>query len=240
MLLITLLLMLELVGRKEKASHEATTQTASPENVAVSAEELAQLEVDVAALKKEHKEIMSMNALLAKHDSKQVLAELEKIERMNRERLPKIQQRQAELLAATTQQQDAQKLRDSAKPLDETIRQTKAKLEKIQKSSRIFVHAAKGSKKTNWLMEISKTGLKMAPLGKSVAPTSFSNVNDFRQWLSKRSQASDHFVLLVKAGGVLLYNQVSAALDQNEFSKGKDILQRGNYLIDDLTGAGIP
>ena len=181
-----------------------------------------------------------MNALLAKHDSKQMLAELEKIERMNKERLPKIQQRQAELLAATTQQQNAQKLQDSAKPLDEIIRQTKAKLEKIQKSSRIFVQAAKSSKKTNWLMEISKTGLKVAPLGKSVAPTSFSNANDFQQWLSKRSQASDHFVLLVKAGGVLLYNQVSAALDQNGFSKGKDILQRGNYLIDDLTGAGIP
>ncbi len=209
-------------------------------SVAVSAEELAQLEVDVAALKKEHQKIMSMNALLAKHDSKQMLAELEKNERMNKERLPKIQQRQAELLAATTQQQDAQKLQDSAKPLDEIIRQTKAKLEKIQKSSRIFVQAAKGSKKTNWLMEISKTGLKVAPLGKSVAPTSFSNANDFQQWLSKRSQASDHFVLLVKAGGVLLYNQVSAALDQNGFSKGKDILQRGNYLIDDLTGAGIP
>jgi len=162
------------------------------------------------------------------------------MERMNRERQAVIQQRQKELHTATTQQKDAQKPQDIAKSLDEKIRQTKAKLEKIQKSSRIFVQAAQCSKKTNWLMEISKTGLKVAPVGKAVAPTSFSNVNDFRQWLSKRSQASDHFVLLVKAGGILLYSQVSVALDQKGFSKGKDILQQGDHVIDDTTGAGIP
>ena len=240
MLLITLLLTLELVGRKEKASQEATTKTAASENVAVSAEELVQLEVDVSVLKKEHQDMMSVNAMLAKHDSKQVLTELEKMERMNKDRQAAIRRRQKELHMATTQQKDAQKPQDSAKPLDEIIQQTKAKLKKIQKSSRIFVQAAKGSKKTNWLMEISKTGLKVAPLGKSVAPASFSNDNDFRQWLSKRSQASDHFILLVKAGGTLLYRQVAVSLDQKGFSKGKDVLQQGDHVIDDTTGAGIP
>ena len=105
---------------------------------------------------------------------------------------------------------------------------------------RIFVQAADGSGKTNWLVEISQEGLKASPLGPSTPPASFSSIHDFRTWLKKRNRASDHFVLFVKEGGTSRFSQVSGLLEQEGYTKGFDVLQASDHIIDDTTGAGIP
>ena len=238
MLLITLLLTLELVERKAKASQE--TPATVPKDADVSPEELSQLELEVANLKKRLKEMASENAMLAQYDQQQLQADLQKNQKTNQERQEKIRNLQKTLVSTATSLENVRNTQAKLQQLEEKIRNTRAKLEKLQKSSRLFVQAAKGARKTNWLVEISKEKLKVAPLGRTTTPISFTDVYDFQAWLRKRNQAADHFVLFVKAEGTSLFKQVSGLLDKEGYSKGFDVLPDSEHVIDDTTGAGIP
>jgi regulator of replication initiation timing len=241
MLLITLLLTLELIGRQDRASQAAASQAISPDIVATE-DEINQLASQVDALRKQHKEMVSVNTLLAKYDDKQLSTELENTRRTNTKTSEEIEKLKKKLHSAVTEQEKVKESKDNEilKQLNEKIEKTKVKLKEIQKSSRIFVRTAESSSKTNWLIEISKNGLKVAQMGKVSVPNSFTEAYSFKRWLGGRNNSSDHFVLLVKAGGISLYNEISVLLDHEGYSKGSDILQQADHVIDDKTGAGIP
>lgn len=191
-------------------------------------------------MKKKLKEMIAENAMLVKYDDQQLHNDLQKTRKANRDRRKKIEKLLRELSTTKPQHEMVKKIQDAVQQVNVQIQQAKAKLEKIKKSSRIFIRAAKGSRKTNWLVEISRNGLKIAQLGLTAPPTSFSDAYEFQVWLSKRNRVSNHFVLLVKAGGLSLYSQVAGLLEQKGYSKGFDVLQQNEKIIDDTTGAGIP
>ena len=239
MLLITLMLTLELVERKTKAL-QASSPSDSSTAVAISAEELARLESEVAALQKQSAQIQSENAMLAQYDARQLREEWQKIQQSNEEDHEKIRRLKKVISDTDSRREEIRNAQDPTVDVPKKIEQIQEKLKKIKSSRRIFIKGAQGSTKTNWLVEVTAKGLKVAPLGRTTPPSAFSDANQFKQWLARRDQDADHFVLFVQKGGVKLYKQASQVLEQGGYSKGFDVLQQADHIIDDTTGAGIP
>ena len=239
MLLITLLLTLELVGRKEKTIQAEETTTHLP----TTPSDPEQLQKEIAALKQRVAELKSENARFAKLDERQLQAELRKAENENlrrREKLRDLKRKLAEAERRKTKATATDAPGPTTEQIEREIHDTAAKLKKLRNSGRIFMQAPEGAKKRNWLVEISKTGARAAMVGRESAAVSFSGPDAFGQWLETRDRSADHLVLFVKSGGIGLFKEISRLIDAKGFSKGFDVQQPGATVLDEKTGAAVP
>ncbi len=233
MILVTLILALELLQRKEKSPPKRTAQV-TEQVLATVAKNNATME----RLSEQLKEMQDETAKAAPYDIDRVGRQLEALGKLN-------DQLDRELNGLEKQRSDvAQAAREAAstETIEELVNKAKEKLEQLQElkdRNRVIFNPAAGQTKTPWLVEIDGKDFKVAKVGELAKPAVFSSFNRFKTWAQARDKRSEYFVLLVKPEGIAAFDGARNALKQSGFDVGYDLLAADQTAIHPETGAAV-
>lgn len=241
MVLLTLMLTLELLHRKE-TSPAVRTEVVNTRLRSAVGENRREIERLRQLLAAERAEILSV----AEFDPQSVAQQLADLQELTEdlegnltelggEQAETARQRNAVLAEQDRREDDAQTLEQ----LLEEIRTQRDQMARMQQSNRTIYNAAEGADKAAWLVEVSNDGLQTAPVGRAAVPQRFVSVTEFRQWITARDAQREYFVLLVKPQGVARFQAALETLQQFNFDVGFDLLSHDQTAIDPQTGAGV-
>jgi multidrug resistance efflux pump len=239
MVLITLVLALELLQRKESAPAAKTAQVTDDIRKTIDENKLA-----IQQLKLQLEQSMRLVEEFASIDITRVNVELTDLKQRNeslRREIAKLESEQQDakerLEEARSKKQDRSSdpktLEDLLRQLEEAAKQ----LARLKKSNRVIFNPSEGQSKSPWLVEIADNGLKVAKIGVSAAPATFDTVDQFKTWAAARRPSAEYFVLLVKPSGIDSFANVRTVLKDMSFDLGYDLLTEDQNAIDLEIGA---
>ncbi len=237
MVLITLLLALELLQRKEESPPVKTAEIT--EQIESSVEENRQQIEDLKQqLKQQGQQAVELARVDPTHLSRQITDTTRLTEAMQQE-LEELEQQQD--ATANRQQQAEQDLdqREESKSLEQLLQEIaehREKIEKITQSNRMIFNPDAGENKTPWLVEVQGNQIQTAPVGQAQRPEVFADVGEFRRWVSGRNPSREYFVLLVKPAGIDAFDDIRTFLQSKRFDVGYDVLAADQNAIDPETG----
>jgi len=251
MILVTLILSLELIERKEGSPVVQTEAT--KEQMRQAAVEAEQIKQTISDNQKAVKVILSKLSKrqggidkYAGEDAKQLerqLASFEEMSRALRSELSRVkrQQRKADQRKqrADSTQEKLAATPDKLKDIQEQLRKKKAQLAKLKNSNRRIVSRAAGESRTPWLVEIKGAGLLVAEVGKNLKPRSFSDVASFLAWVARRDRNSEYFVLFVSPAGIAQFMKARDALRKMRFGVSFSLITKDETAIDSVRGAAL-
>lgn len=236
MLLVTMMLALELVRRKEQAPPVQTERTSQSLDEAVAAnqraiEQLQRELADDAALPEFDDE--TMRRKIAELNDKLAIASRQaaEIER-RRSAVAEMQDRVADSSVSTPSPEQIEDDR-------EQLQRTEQELEELHQSNRIIFNRAIGESKSPWLIEVDGSGLRVAEVGVAAPPQSFADPTGLADWASMQDPGGVYFVILLKPSGILLFDPLKQELESIGFEIGYDLLDETQQAINPETGAGI-
>ena len=240
MILVTLILALELIQRKEQSPPQKTAELIEQSQAAIEANrrETEQIDSELKQRNVEAVELAGVDVTRLKRQSEDVSRQnqqmKDELDRLGRER-DKADMRRNQAKKAKAKHADDPK---NLQQLQEQIARKEKELKTIKQSNRVIYNPAKGSSKSPWLVEVAAGKVLVAPMGKSAKPHVFPSAAAFQGWLGKRNPNAEYFVLLVKPSGIKFFDEIRKALQQRKFDVGYDLLPASKTAIDPEKGAG--
>jgi hypothetical protein len=242
MILVTLLLAVELIQRKEQAPPQKT------------AELTPQIEQTVAA---NRSEIDRIREQLARQGANAVeLAEVDPshLRELIEDNAQATETLQGELDKLRQEEDDADKRRDAARDhlaqrsgnaqtteeMLAEIQEKQEELRKLQQSNRMIFNPDSGTSKSPWIIEIVGGKISAAPVGRSARPVVFDDLAAFESWAGGRDAGGEYFVLMVKPDGIDTFAGVREYLVNKRFDIGYDLVTADQDVLDPEVGAGTP
>lgn len=246
MILLTLLMALELSQRSlQSPSVQTAVVTEQLETAVVDSEqEITRLEADLANRDKKLQELAAIDEQRLLDESVDIEHQISQLAAGSSNLAAQAEAAARRREQAESSSQDRQKDVDTARELMVRAAELQAKLAKLQSTNRVLYNPAPGSSKSAWLVEITDSELRAAPLGQATPPTVFkgnasARLTAFQAWARTRDRRGEYFVLLVKPSGIDLFDQLHEALGKLGFDLGFDIVDSTETVIDDQTGAGV-
>ena len=242
MLLITLMLAIELLNRIENAPPIQTSQQAESiqQSITELKKEIEKLQQQLAAGNERFKDLPSLDADTLQQMTQTVEEDTsrlrEDITQLNKELRNKQQQvAKAKQSEAKAKEQEEEELRD----LQDQIAEAQKKLDEIEDNDRMFFTEGVAGK-TTWIVEVVADGFSVAQIGVKAPPKRFSSTNDFNAWLKTLTFSSNAFYLVVKPGGVVMFQEIQRELSRLGFDLGIGLVATHQQVIDSQNGAGPP
>ncbi len=241
MILITLLMTLELIQRTMQSPQNRTAEVVASLDQQI-AETREAIEVLRERIREQQKE-QTPDMFLSVDTLQDRLNDIEdRTSRADRDAIRLARQRQTTTSELSRQQQEQSSRTDEARQLAELQKKLKEKQQQLQKLStgnRVVYNPARGTSKTQWLVELRESEIVAARLGVSQAPHQFADVPGFRTWLSQLGSAGHYCMVLIRPSAVDRCEEVLQALDEVRIQYGYDAIDDSTTVIDPQTGAGI-
>ena len=241
MVLVTLILALELIQRKESSPPVKTAQVISQTRAAV-----AQNQIEIQQLRNRLETGREQMAQVAAFDATSVSKQLEDLKKLNDDLDREMEQYAAENADAARRRDEAKAEQDrrasdpqSLEQLTTDIQREKELIERLRKSNRTIFKPPEGDSKTPWLVEVSGDGLSAAQWGVTMPPKRFQSPAELRNFAAGRDKGAEYFVLLVKPAGIDDFQQARNLLKQAGFDVGFDLLRPDQTALDPETGAAV-
>ena len=252
MILVTLILALEVIQKREGSPQNRTKQLTTELQTAV--QQTAAMQVTAAAAKAEIDNLratlqQSESNLLetVKVDSTQAARSLRDLEELNKLLADELAQstRRAQEADKAKQNMEAEQTTKSKDKVtleqtSQTVQQKLEELRKLRAANRVIFNLTQSGPKAAWLVELGAEKILAAETGKKVPAQSFNTPGAFVAWAKKRNRASEYFVLLVKPATIQQFEVVRDALEKANFDLGFDLLKADQTAIDPQTGAAAP
>lgn len=248
MVLVTLMLALEVIQKKEQApeakSREMATDAAAAAAVVDSA--LAETQTTLAELRRQLEQRQDSELASISLDRSLLerrLNDLREVERMLADDLRKSEaerRQSAERARDAAAEQTAHA--DTAVSIEQVIAEAREKHEQLQKlrqENRLIFRNSDGNTKTTWILQLDGTTIQAAEIGKTARPTSFPSVANFAQWLQGRSPQQDYFVIMAKPSAVETLDLLRKEITNAAFDLGYDLLPQNQNTVDPEKGAGF-
>ena len=247
MILVTLLMALELSQRVLQSPKVQTAIVAGDLKQAIAAAEAEAeaLQTELAARGQRLQELAGLDERRLRTTTQDVERQIAQLDVESVElaaRAERAEQRQQQLTAdSQARQPDVER----ARQLTERIAEVEAQIAKLKSSNRVLYNPAQGNSKSAWLVELSDSELRAAPLGRAQPPTVFggatpaARLNAFKTWAETRDRGAEYFVLVIKPSGVALFDQLYEALVDAGFDLGFDVVDSAQTVLDPTTGAGV-
>lgn len=139
--------------------------------------------------------------------------------------------------AQTNQQQTSITGTADLKKLASDIKDLEAKLRKLQSRSRLLFKVGTPGQSI-WIIEITDTGFRCAPVGIKAVPRTFSTPTSFLAWANKSPKSGSQLFLCIKPSGISNFKNVIAKIP-SRLKLGFRPIGLGERVIDDDSGAGI-
>lgn len=234
MILVTMMLTLELLQRKEQSPTVRTAELVEQLRNAQqqTAEQITQLESELA----------STDAI--RYDSESLRQNIEELNRSTSELRDEVQDLRDQS-ARTADQLDAVESEAERRLSDEELlaqleadsEQMEDDLENLRTSNRRIYNASEGDSRVAWLVEVDGDGFTAAQVGVSRAPETFRDISRFLGWASGRSREQEFFMLLARPEGIENFYRANQSLLMDGFVVGYDLIPDGETVIDPETGA---
>lgn len=249
MVLVTLVLALELIQRKESSAQERSKQII--DQVAEVTGSIEHIQKDIEQTQQEIERLRQVLARkrqdaidLATHDVERIRQRVGDLRRIQTDLERELEELARQLAKIRESNEDAKHTNATVSPaqierLEQQLADTRDQLERIKKSKGPIYAPNPGESRSPWLIQISANKIMVAQVGKSARPSEFGNLAAFAGWLRGQSHRSDYFMLLVKPDGVKLFDQLRKLLKQQRFDVGYDVLSEKESAIDPQRGAGL-
>ncbi|MGH7192085.1 MAG: hypothetical protein ACREJM_00960, partial [Candidatus Saccharimonadales bacterium] len=247
MILVTLLMALELSQRVLQSPKVQTMVVSHDLKQAIAAAEAAAaaLQTQLAARDERLQQLAGLDERRLRADTQDVERQISQLDSETATLAARAEraEKRKQQLAADSQARQSDVAR--AAQLTERIAQVEAQLAKLKSSNRVLYNPAQGSSKSAWLVELTDSELRAAPLGKAQPPTVFSGATPaarlaaFKKWSEARDRGAEYFVLVIKPSGVLLFEQLYEVLLDSGFDLGFDVVDSSQMVLDPTTGAGV-
>jgi seryl-tRNA synthetase len=247
MILVTLIMLLELLDRKQSTPAYKTQEIVSKLQGVVEAgeREIKDLEAKLARDQQAMRELAAVDA----DEVRRQASDLERLAASLKQELSEL--RREESKAEKRVDEANKRLEQSASEkveldqLLEKIRRAQAEVAELRKRNRVIYNVAADASKAAWLVEIAGDRLLAAPVGKSSKPIVFAGseqqrVADFLRWAAQRDRGGEYFMLLLKPSGISLFTGLRQGLKNAGFSMGFDLLAADQTAIDPEKGAAPP
>ena len=243
LILVTLLIALELVNRRENAPRHQTAQLNQ-----MLRNQLQETKAATGQLNQQlHQRQQGFlpDAVLAPDVLKsklQVLKERERLEQRKSRELSR------QLAAARKRLQNVQQVRADRsgevaelQRLQQNLRKKTNDLSKLTKTDRLFynVSAIKTASSNPWLIEVTATSIRAAQMGKRAPPLAFAGNQAFEDWARTQPPSSSYFLVLLRPDSVRSYQVILDFLDKQGLQYGYDLVDTGKVVIDATDGAGF-
>lgn len=252
MILVTLILALELLQRKEgQAKDDTETVTEEIKASIADAEELdrtlAENEEVIKRIKKQIESGQAQLSELAKYDIRQVESQIKNMKEVNEQfekdkvRL-EMSKEETEKRLKELEQRKQQRADDpeTLQNLQEKIRQMEEELKKLKDENRVVYNPAEGDSKQPMLVQFEGEQIMTAKMGSDDGTQTFASADDFYAWAVRQDSNSIYFVLLVKPQGIENFLKLKTALKSEGFDVGSDLLQKDQTALDLGTGGATP
>jgi hypothetical protein len=252
MILITLILALEVIQKREGSPQNRTKQLTEELQQAVqqsaavkSTMSAAQAEIEHlrSSLKSSETELLDSVKVDAAQVARQ-LADLAELNKLLEAELAASNRsvQEAEVASQSMEETKKSKAQDhqDLEKINETVQQKLAELQKLRQANRVIFNTSQSGPKTPWLVELGTDKILAAEAGKKVPPQTFASPAAFVAWSRKQNRASQYFVLLVKPATITQFETVRQNLEKAGFDVGFDLLKADQTAIDLQTGAASP
>lgn len=238
MILVTLLMSVELIQRRQKSSAAPVTGRDTPQ--AATTEQLT-------------REIAELNARL--ESGRRSLGQFSgtipgQIQEQGRDLDGLVRQLQQEAAQLQVREDKTRRSRDEALQVasrqENDLRETKERIAKLEKTvrevsseTRVVYNAVPGANKQAWLVELTETQIVAAAMEKSEKPRVFAGAMreaDFRAWAATRDKNREYFVLLVKPSTIAVFEETRSGLRDLGFDLGYDLLAADQTAVDPTAG----
>ncbi len=252
MILITLILALEVIQKRDGSPDNRTRQITAELQAAV--QQAVTIQATVAATQAEiNKTRVDLSAsetnLLAtvKVDQQQVSRKLQDLADLNKLLAVELaaSNRQVQAAADASQAIEQEKISRASdavtlETINKTVQEKLTELKKLREANRVIFNLTQSGPKTPWLVELGADKILAAETGKRGPAQNFATPAAFVTWARKRNRASEYFVLLVKPATIAQFEVVRLALEKANFEVGFDLLKADQTAIDPQLGAASP
>jgi hypothetical protein len=249
MILVTLMLTIELLHRKETSPAAKSAEIAERLKDAVDRNrcEAERLDREIEELRRELARAQTDILHLAAFDPNRVAAQITNLNELTAQLEAQLgevraEQTAAELRRRAAVEEQARRANDpqTLEELLAEVRNTQEQLQRMRKSNRVIYNAAEGAAKRPWLIELSAAEMLVAPAGAAARAERFTDLAAFRDWLRQRDAGGEYFVLLVKPAGIDRFARTLDTLRQLRFDVGFDLLAENQTAVDPHLGAAAP
>jgi hypothetical protein len=234
MLLITLLLAMELIGRSLKRSDPEVSAASSEtleHDIQMMRRDLDLLDsqatrnVDIA------QQAASVSAVQIDSDLTSILAKIEQIEG-DINQLRNQQQNRDEVVGEKLDSIDAhiEELCEEAERKQRQVEQLEEELANIESESSVFFRASINPSESPWLIDVHQSHIELVPLNPTNSSLiftqsgSYGRWSQFSNWLNARNSSSEFFVMLVRPSGLANYSDIRELVESAGFKLGIDVI----------------
>lgn len=247
MILVTLVLSLELLYRKENAPPQKTAQILTKLESAI-----VENQAKIEELRGQARDNETRIGRYAGIDIANLHDDLENLLNLNGMLIDEVSELANEAAAASERVQDARNVMSEHSNDRETIQdllaegeQVEQQIEELKRSGRVIFSPSQESDKTPWLAEVTGNEITVARYGEHARFKKYRSSTDFVRFTHDREPTSDYFVLFVKPDGIKLFQEVRQALESHpdksrRFDVVVYVLTLEQTAIDSQTGVEVP
>ncbi len=235
MILVTMMLALELLERKEQSPEVKTNEAIEQVEQVTSQidEQIAEIEAQLNASSEVLRyDKTTLNEQITELTSARQQMESE-VQRLRNESVESRERHEQ----ITQQEQSQEDTQETLTSIQDEVRKTREQLQRLKRSNRMIFNPTEGDQKSPWLVELDAAKIKVAKVGESARPQEFATVDQFLSWSSRRSSQAEYFVLLIKPASVESFADVYSTLTASGFDVGYDVMPVDQTAIDPETGA---
>lgn len=246
---ITLLLALDLVKRKQLHSGESSASLGFDleKRLEIAEVELAELKSAASSVDELVREIASMSPEEMRSDIAQRERRIEDLQRQKRRLENQAETLRSELNKERAQQFDLEPKRNEANQIEESISDLERQLAQERTENRVVFSLPRGAEKSGWIAEINQSKIGVAPIGRPARPTFFgptglpllgaSAADNFEKWIDEQRLSSEYFLLLIRPDGKTDFDNVQRLLERRGISHGFDLLGPDEMVLHPERGA---
>lgn len=239
--LITLLLAVELMERVEATptNDTATQVKQTVDSIEDLKKQIAKLEREIESKSNAINELPTTDIELLKsmlaRSAESVKALDKKILTESADLVAK-QKKLDELEEETDQEKEAEE--EELEELRKEVDELEKKIKSLNKGGRRLFKTGNEDKKT-WLVEIFGQGFRVAPIGESRKPRTFSDSGQFLRWANGLNSTTDNIYAFVRPKGQPDFLVVFKKLVDSPIEFGFTCIGLSDQVLDDETGAGL-
>lgn len=248
LIVIVLLLVLDLVQRKESRNHPvdqiATDLKSRLETLQAEIDRLqAQADSSTTAVQ----QVSTVTEASLATDIDALRANIEKVTRAiekSKERLTEIEpqlQANRALITAT------EHLKREAEELTGQSSKIQAEIEELKEQNRTIFTAPRGFSGNGWVMVIEAERIQVAPMGRAMVPVTFSGTEEkllgnrlsqqFIDWNKNQKPSIGYWLLLIRPDGTEVFDALQDELDRQNANYGFDLVDSQQMIIHPERGA---
>lgn len=247
-IVVTLLLALDLVQRKDGASSESSSEFAD-ELVT----RIAEVEVESAKLRKELDQTDGLVQQIAGTSPAELKAEVVRresvLDDLRREVKRQEEKRMRLLAQETATAAERFELNPSLRQLDLTVQEIgelQGQLEREKKEDRVIFTLPRGFDKDGWVAVVELDSIVIAPLRRAAKPQVFVSTGTFLKksasvaladWIERGGLRSAYFLILIRPNGTQTFDELEEALRGKSVTFGFDLIDANRQILHPDRGA---